>query len=257
MSAYAILGATGSTGSSILSLLSSSPKNHIKLLVRSKSKLEKFSPSSLTNPNIKIFESSISDTTTLSHCLRNTKAVFLTVAVTANIPGCTISLDTAKAVISALKTLRKDDVNFKPPRLIVLSSASLDDKFWATALAFVHNVMYAANSNIYNDLKEAEKYLREQQDWLSMTFMMPGGIVHDVQRGHELSTTGQQTFVSFLDVAGAMIEVADEEGERWDGEHVSLVLKRGQKAKMEWWAPWILTKGLLVHCAPWTYGYLP
>ena len=257
MSAYAILGATGSTGSSILQLLSASPKAHIKLLVRSKSKLHKLFPAAIDNPNIEIFESSISDISTLSKCLSGTKAAFLTVAATTNVPGCSISIDTAKAVVQALKTLQEDDPNFKPPRLIVLSSASVDDKFWDTTPAFVHNWLYTALSDLYDDLKEAEKYLRGQQDWLNTAFIMPGGIVHDVQRGHELSTTSQQTFVSFLDVAGAMIEVADSEGDRWDWQNVSLVLKGGQTAKIEWWAPVLLSKGLLLHYAPWLYSYLP
>jgi putative NADH-flavin reductase len=256
MSAYAILGATGSTGSSILHLLSASPKNQIKLLVRSKAKLQKISPSSLSKPNIQIFESSISDTSTLTQCLAATKAVFLTVAVTDNMPGTTISLDTAKAVISALQSLREEDPKFKAPRLIVLSSASLDDKFWTTTPDWVHNLLWNCMSHIYNDLRDAEAYLRKHQDWLSVTFMMPGGIVHDVQRGHELSTSGQQTFVSFLDVAGAMIEVADCEGDRWDGQNVSLVLKGEQRARFEWWAPVVLAKGLVVHYAPWMYAWL-
>jgi putative NADH-flavin reductase len=257
MSAYAILGATGSTGSSILKLLSASPKAHIKLLVRSKSKLHKLFPAAIDNLNIEIFESYISDISTLTKCLSGTKAVFLTVAATDNIPGCCISIDTAKAVVQALKILREDDQHFKPPRLIVLSSASVDDKFWDTIPSFVHNWLYTALSNLYDDLKEAEKYLRGQQDWLNATFIMPGGIVHDVQRGHELSTTSQQTFVSFLDVAGAMIEVADSEGDRWDWQNVSLVLKGGQTAKLEWRAPVLLSKGLVLHYAPWMYAYLP
>ena len=257
MSAYAILGATGSTGSSILQLLSASPKNEINVLVRSKSKLQKIAPSSVDNPNITVFEGSISDIDTLSKCLTGTKAVFLTVAVAENQPGCTIAQDTARAVVEALSTLRKRSPNFKAPRLIVLSSASLDDKFWEDTPAFVHNTLWNCVSNVYTDLQKAEAYLRTQEDWLSSTFVMPGGISHDVQKGHVLSTTSQQTFVSFLDVAGAMIEVADEVGDRWDGQHVSLVLKNGQKAKPEWWAPVVLLKGLLAHYFPWTYNYIP
>jgi putative NADH-flavin reductase len=255
MSAYAILGGTGSTGSSILQLLSASPTNTINVLVRSRSKLHKIVPSSSNSPNITIFEGSISDTETLANCLSGTKAVFLTVAVVDNVPGTTIAQDTAHAVVSALTILKRDPY-FKPPRLVVLSSASLDDKFWTTTPAFVHNLLYAAMCNVYNDLKAAEAYLRTQDDWLACTFLMPGGISHDVQRGHELSTSEQQTFVSFLDVAAAMIEVANE-GESWDGENVSLVLSGGQRAKVEWWAPVVLGKGLLMGAWPWMYKWLP
>jgi hypothetical protein len=148
--------------------------------------------------------------------------------------------------------LKKRYPHFKPPHLVVWSSASLDDKFWTMTPAFVHHLFYAAMCNAYNDLKAAEAYLRTQDDWLVCTFVMPGGISHDIQRGNQLSTSEQQTFVSFLDVAAAMVEVADG-GERWDGQNVSFVLKRGQRAKVEWWAPVVLGKGFLMGVWPCMY----
>jgi putative NADH-flavin reductase len=257
MSAYAILGATGSTGSSILQLLSASPDNKIHVLVRSKSKLKKVAPSSLENPNIKVFEGSISDHETLAQCLTGTKAVFLTVAITDNKPSCTISQDTAHAVVNALKSIKNNKSNFKAPRLIVLSSSSLDDKFWDDTPPIVHSIIWKCNSNIYTDLAKAEAYLREQEDWLSCTFMMPGAISFDVQRGHELSASKLQNFVSFLDVAAGMIEIADEENGRWEGQNVSVVLKGGQRGRFEWWAPVMLSKGLVLHFFPSMYNYIP
>jgi putative NADH-flavin reductase len=256
MSAYAILGATGSTGSSILRLLSASPENKIHVLVRSKAKLQKIAPISIDNPNIAIFEGSISDHDVLQQCLAGTKAAFLCVAAVENIPGCSIAQDTAHAVVDALSTLRKDSPNFKSPRLIVLSSSSVDDKFWADTPAFLHNLLWTALSFLYTDLAKQERYLRSQEDWLSFTFMMPGGISHDVQREHELSVTKQKTFVSFLDVAAGMIELADEESGRWEGQNVSVILKGGQSAKFEWMAPLGLFKGLTVHFFPWAYNYI-
>lgn len=259
---YAILGATGQIGSSILSLLKASPSTpRINLLVRSKSKLASISPDYISDPNISIYESTISDTTTLSKCLAGTKAAFLAVAVTDNIPGCSIALDTAHAVVDALKMLKDADENFTPPRLIVLSSASVDPKFWTEVPAFIHSVLYASNSNIYMDLERAEKFLRSQSDWIDATFVMPGGIMHGPQTGHELSTKQQQTFVTFLDVAAAMVEVAEAGKGKWVGQNVSLVLKNGQRARTAWWAPAVLPvvlgKGLVIHFAPWMYNWLP
>ena len=120
---YAILGATGQTGSSILSLLSASPTSQINLLVRSKEKLASISPSYLTNPNITIYESTISDIPTLAKCLSGIKAAFLTVAVQANIPGCSIATDTAHAVVAALNGLHK---NLAPMEVAMLE---LDQAF--------------------------------------------------------------------------------------------------------------------------------
>lgn len=89
-----------------------------------------------------------------------------------------------------------------------------------------------------------------------MTFMMPGGLTHDIQQGHELSTERQQTFISFLDLAAGMIEVADSGGE-WEGKHVSVILSKGRKAKFEWGVPVMLEKRVICYYCPWLYGWLP
>jgi putative NADH-flavin reductase len=255
MSAYAVLGATGSTGGSILRVLNATPTNKIHALVRSRSKLEKLHPSSTSNPNITVFEGSISNADNLARCLTGVKAAFLCVAASDNIPDCTIAQDTAHAVVSALQGLRKRDANFKPPRLIVLSSASLDDKFWVGIPSLVHKMLFAAMYYVYTDLQKAEAFLSQHEDWLTITHVMPGGISHDVQRGHKLSATEQQTFISFLDVAAGMVEAADDE--RWDGMHVCVVGSSGQKARLPWEAPVVLGKGLFVYCFPWMYKYIP
>lgn len=256
MSAYAILGATGSMGSSILQLLSAAPNNKIHVLVRSRAKLEKLIPSVSSNPNIKIFEGSISNAENLAQCLRGVKAVFLTVAVVKNIPGCSIAQDTARAVVTALTQLKDEDPTFRSPRLVVLSSASVDDKFWNGIPAFVHHTLFAAMYYVYTDLQKAQSFLQTQDNWISSTFITPGGISHDVQRGHTLSESEQQTFISFLDVAAGMIEVADEESGRWDGKLVCVVGSSGVKARIPWSAPLELVKGLVWYWCPWMYAYL-
>jgi uncharacterized protein YbjT (DUF2867 family) len=157
MSRYAILGATGRTGSSILKLLKASPTAKIKVLVRSKAKLEKVVPESTSNPNISIFESSISEISTLSQCLTNTKAVFLTVAVVGNVPETTIAQETAHAVVQALTRLKEKNVTFKPPRLIVLSSASIDNKVWTTTPAIVHNILHTECTTCTPILKKRKR----------------------------------------------------------------------------------------------------
>ncbi|KAF2684225.1 NAD(P)-binding protein [Lentithecium fluviatile CBS 122367] len=260
MSAYAILGATGNTGLEILRCLTKSPNNTIHALVRSQSKLERLFPDTSATSNLKIFQGSISDIDTLSQYLSGTKAAFLTVAVTENIPGCSIAYDTACAVVSALGKLREEDPNVKPPRLIILSSASLDDKFWRDVPGLVHSMLWKTMSNFYRDLATAEAYLRKQSDFfssrLTCVFMMPGGLLKDEPKGHELGAERQQTFVSFSDLAAAMVEAADEESDRWDGAHASVMLANGRKARIEWWAGLVLFKGLLCHFFPWTYPYL-
>lgn len=55
MSAYAILGATGNVGLSILQLLGEPPNHSIHVLVRSRAKLEKLYPSLSSRGNIKVW----------------------------------------------------------------------------------------------------------------------------------------------------------------------------------------------------------
>ncbi|KAJ4336420.1 hypothetical protein N0V87_005436 [Didymella glomerata] len=182
MSAYATLGATGQVGGSILHILSENTDYKINVLVRSRSKLEHSYPPVVSNKNIHIFEGSVSDIPTLASCLKELRPAFLCVAVTENTPDVTISVDTTEAVTKAFQWLQSRNRAFKPPRLVVSSSASLDTKFWRTVPSFVHNVMYAANSHIYDNLARAETYLRQHEDWLNIT-----------QRNHDL---GEHLMVS-------------------------------------------------------------
>jgi uncharacterized protein YbjT (DUF2867 family) len=165
MSSYAILGATGNVGLNILQNLSQSPSNTIHAFVRSRSKLERLYPTASTSTNLKIYEGDISNIDSLARCLSGTKAAFLTVAVNDNIPGCSIAYDTACAVLAALENLRDETPGFRPPRLIILSSASLDSKFWNDTPQFVHAMVWRAMSNVYTDLERAEIFWRKQSDW--------------------------------------------------------------------------------------------
>jgi hypothetical protein len=116
-------------------------------------------------------------------------------------------------------------------------------------------MLLAGASNVYADLIKAEEYLRSQDSWIASTFVKPGGLVHDKQKGHELSTERQQTFLSFLDLAAGMVEVADTEGDKWDMKNVS-VLPTARDVKFEWMAPINLVKGLLCHFFTSTYRWL-
>ncbi|KAF3043574.1 hypothetical protein E8E11_000287 [Didymella keratinophila] len=97
MSAYAILGATGQVGGSILHILGENLDNKINVLVRSRSKLEHCYPSVVSNKNIRVFEGPVSDTQTLAACVRDARVVFLCVAVKGNAPGFSIYDDLARA----------------------------------------------------------------------------------------------------------------------------------------------------------------
>ena len=254
MSTYALLGATGQVGNCVLQVLAEDPDRKIHAFVRSRSKLERMSPDICSSPNLTIFEGDISNIDVLQKCITGTRAVVLAVAASVTAPGIRTSQDQAQAVVSALEAIRKQDPNARLPKCIMLSSSETDDKFSESIPWPIRKMLFAANYYIYLDLIEAEKYLRAREDWITTVVMKPGGLSNDIRRGHVLSMESQQTFLSFLDLAAGMVEVAEEGEGKWDGKSVS-VLSHG-KAKVEWSAFLVLGRGLLVYCFPWLYKYL-
>lgn len=271
MSGYAILGATGQVGGSVLKALlersnsqsKENPNQSIRVLVRSQAKFEKQLQrpnfSSLDHSSVEVVESAdISKVDKLVECIANTRAVFLCVAAVNNQPGCSVSQDAVNAVISALRHIHDDpQYRGKLPRLVILSSAEAEEvpHLSANIPWPMRSVLFSANSNIYNDLIAAEKILRKERDWIDFTIVKPGGLSWDVAKGHKLSFDEQQTFISYADMVNGMIEVADEESSRYEGRNVSvLVPSGGAKAAYEN-AP-LLFKGLLVHFFPFLYSWL-
>ena len=254
MSTYALLGATGQIGNCILETLAENPDTKIHALVRSSSKLKQMSPDIYTSPNLKIFEASISNIDVLKQCITGTRAVFLAVAERVNRPGTRIASDQSEAVVAALEAIREENPSVKLPTLVMISSAETSEKLSGNLPWLVYRVLFASNFHIYTDLIAAEEYLRKRGDWISSVFVKPGGLSRDIRRGHVLSTEEQQTFVSYLDLAAGMAEIAEDGDGKWDGKDVS-VLSKGN-AKFEWMAPVMLSKGLLFYLCPWLCQYL-
>ena len=255
MSAYALLGATGTVGNYILRALAEDSNREIHAFVRSKSKLERMSPDICSSPRLRVFEGDISNTTVLEQCLTGTRTVFMAVADSYNKAGARAAQNQAEAVVAALESMRRKDKNVKMPTLVVLSSAETEKKLCGNIPWLVEKVLFTANCHIYWDLMKAEEYLRAREEWVSCVFVKPGGLSHDVKRGHVLSTEKQQTFVSYWDMAYGMLEIGDAEGGRWEGKSVS-VLSHGN-AKIEKGALWAIPRGLLTYYCPWLYPYLP
>jgi hypothetical protein len=282
MATYAILGATGNTGQALIQILLQNPTNMIHAYCRSKSKLHRLIPATLSNPQVRVFEGNLQDVQLIKNCIRGTRAVFLVVAIVDNMPGCTIAYDTAQTVVSALESLRKESESesgskseagtgifvadthggptkaraaIKIPKLLVLSSASLEPTFCDDVPPVVHTILTLAVSHLYSDLLSAEQFLRSHSDWISSTFVKPGGLVKDRQGGHEISLVTAKTPLSFLDLAAGMVEVADEDADRYDGRNVS-VLPKGKDTGFPWEGAYFAFTGLLFHFLPWTYRFL-
>lgn len=256
MPSYAVLGATGSTGCSLVKVLLQSSGNQINAYCRSRAKLHHVCPEAAGSERIRVFEGQLADVSLLSDCMRGTRAVFLVVSVPDNMPGCTLARDTTSAVVAALQQIRlRDGPEARIPKVILLSSASLEQAFCGDVPPFVHWLLDRAVSYLYKDLAEAERFLRSQEGWLCSVFVKPGGLVHDHQGGHEVSTKAAKTPLSFLDLAAGMVEVADDEEGRYNMKSVS-VLPKADKVAFPWDSLYFVSTGLLYHYFPRAYRYL-
>ncbi|KAL8866793.1 MAG: hypothetical protein Q9198_008755 [Flavoplaca austrocitrina] len=252
MPTYAILGATGETGGALLELLLKDPTNHINAYVRSKSKLLKQRPNLAENENVKIFEGSIADIPLMTSTLSpQFDAAFCVLATNENIPGIRIAQDTATSVIAALCHLRNEDVHFKPPKLLFLRSASLNSTMLGKLPAVAKPFITRAMSHVYADLRFAEENLRLHRSWLDVKLVQPGALTEDNQKGHELSVDEMsESFVSYLDLAAGMIEIAESGTYSWMGVSVNATSK---DVRFEPKAPAQISRGLVWHFAPWLY----
>ncbi|KAL3430659.1 Averufin oxidase A [Aspergillus tetrazonus] len=259
MPSYAVLGATGNTGRAIVQVLLDRADTdagiQIRAYCRSKEKLFRVCPAAEVSKSLSVFQGRLDDDSLIDECLGGTDAVFLVVAIVDNMPGCTVAMQTAEAVVASLQRLRATDPAIRLPRLVILSSASLEPSFCNDVPAPVHWVLKTAVSHLYRDLAAAEAYLRAQSDWLSATFVKPGGLVHDQARGHNVCLDRAQTPLSFLDLAAGMVEVADADDGRYHMRSVSVV-PTSRVAIFPWDGVYYTFTGLLFHFFPWTYRFL-
>lgn len=259
MATYAVLGATGNCGTALIqNLLSRQPPATIRAYCRNGAKLMRLVPEVAHAPTdrLDIFEGSIHDIPLLTSCIRDCQAIFLVVSTNNNVPGLRVGQDTAASVIHALEQLRAKDDLKQIPKLVLLSSATIDDQLSRKTPALLRRVLFMSASNVYRDLQEAEKILRAQQSWVSTVFVKPGALSVDKQRGHALSLTEEESPVSYLDLAAAMIEAADDEDGRYEGRNVGVV-NTGGRASFPTGTPFCILMGLLSHFLPVLHPYLP
>lgn len=257
MTTYAVLGATGNCGTALIERLLSSPPSRINAFCRNKSKLISLLPEAGVSKSVKIFEGNIYDVPLITECVRGCHAVFLVISTNENIPGCRVGQDIAINVICALENLKKEeDQSFLTSKLILLSSATLDDQLTRNTPPLIRQMLFRSASNVYHDLRETEKFLRSQRDWVSTIFIKPGLLSVDVQRGHALSLLEATSPLSYLDLAAAMIEAADDPDGRYDLQSVGVTHTNGPAT---WPGGWVrcVSLGLLRHYFPFLHEYLP
>jgi putative NADH-flavin reductase len=257
-STYAILGATGNCGSSLIKVLLQSPDTKIHAYCRNKAKLTRLLPDEVQNKRVQVFEGAINDVNLLIDCLRGCRAVFLVASMNDNMPGCRVGQDSAHGVIDALNKIKaENNPSPKLPKIVVLSSATIDEHLSRSMPKWFHPIMIRAGSFVYEDLRVQERILREQQDWLTTIFIKPGGLAVDKSRGHRLDFDKQESFIAYLDLAAAMVEAADDTADRYDMKNVSVCNGPGGGAAFPKGTPWTIVYGLLRHYFPSLHKYLP
>ena len=254
MATYAILGSTGNCGTALIQNLIKNDKYKINAYCRSKAKLFGLMPGVEANPRVTIFQGGIDDVSLLSQCVKGCRAVFICVSTNDNIPGCCLSQDTVKTVLSALRDIKVGGGRL--PKLVLLSSCTVDEYLSRKTPWILHQTLLRSASHVYNDLREAEKLLRAQEDWIKTIYIKPGALAVDKQRGHALSLTDEESPVSYLDLAAAMLEAADDPDDKYDSKNVSVVNTNGA-ASFPSGTPLCILVGLLRHFFPFLHPYLP
>ena len=222
MPTYALLGATGSTGSAILrSLIVQPPQDlTVNIFVRSKSKLEKSFPDLESSPAFKanIIEGVPSDATALQQCVKDVDVIFGCIGTNIGTPGMSLIYDTITSVIDALKTHRKTrGASYKPPAVIQLRSASLNP-YYKAKLPYLAQVMAPfCFGYIYADLGRACELLASSPELLRYILIDPPSI-HDADgttpTGYRLILEEkQEPALSYSDLGAAFCEVAQRRGE--------------------------------------------
>ncbi|KAJ5527921.1 hypothetical protein N7513_012080 [Penicillium frequentans] len=253
--AYAVLGATGNCGTALIhQLLQSSVPIHA--YCRNRPKLLGLIPELADSKQVQIFEGSIHDVTLLTDCLRGTRAVFLVVSTNDNVPGCRMGQDTALGVIEALETLRAESHDVIIPKLVLLSSNTIDDQLSQHTPPWVRWILLRSASHVYHDLRVTEDLLRAQHEWLSTIFVKPGGLSLDVAHGHALSLTEERSPLSYADLAAGMIEAVDDPDGKWDMRNVGVLSVNGP-AKFPRGGPMCIAMGFIRHYLPFLHRYLP
>ncbi|KAK5010701.1 hypothetical protein LTR28_008317 [Elasticomyces elasticus] len=226
MPTYALLGATGSTGSAILRCLISQPLKHLTLniFVRSRSKLCKAFPDLERTSAFKtnIIEGIPNDTIAMQECLKDADIVIACIGSNYSTPGISLIYDTTTATIDALEVHRKTQGSaYKPPTIIQLRSASLNPIFKAALPWFAQQVAPFCFYYIYEDLDRACKLLAssliDSPGLLDYIFVDPPSI-HDADgttpTGYKLILDEKQDpALSYADLGVAFCEVAERRDE--------------------------------------------
>jgi len=224
---YAILGATGQTGSEIVQALLPT-KAHLNIYARSLTRLQSRFPSIQSAPNVTLFIGDLSNAELLASCLSNADVVLSSVAQNRNEPGLSVAQQTALAIIKALEPRRLSPKTL--PTVVFLSSgAVMPDKIAEQNNTFAQRLVHWCIYWVYTDLEKSFE-LFEANPWVPVTIAAASALVHGTEHDVKLvdDKEAASLIISYTDLAKGMIMMGNE-GERWHGKHVAMWVNGGKK----------------------------
>ncbi|KAK0335338.1 hypothetical protein LTR02_002984 [Friedmanniomyces endolithicus] len=281
MPTYALLGATGSTGSAVLRyLLEVLPTDlTLNIFVRNEDKLLKAFPGLLSTklPTIKIVQGNPSDQEALLRALENAAVIFQCIATNASKPGVSVAYDTVCSVTDALDVLQSGQKEkYRTPFIVQVRAAPLNPTFAAQEPWLMSTFIHFALYHTYADTDRACKYLASMHDktpaLLDYAFVDTFAVFDaegTTRTGHELTLTGPLPHaISYADVGAGFCEIAERcrgagyrEGKTtWmtelqsadEDDIVTVIVERSGvrgPAKRPYW-PSISGRSKTVHCSP-------
>lgn len=243
-SRLALLGATGNTGRMILNKLledSTNPISGINVYVRSRAKLERIFNSLSSDRRVTIFEGDINDERVIRDCIVGVEAIVCTLGENENIPGVTVLEDFATVTVKALSYLQSNETTWSTPRLIMLSSATMNPRFVADRPAILHWMIRNAFDKPYNDLIRAQEILLASPHLVQVTLIQPNALVHESATGCVISTNFAYTACSYEDLAEGFIQVLEKSSYR-DLSRIGVSSRRAENAML--YVPFVIGKVL-------------
>ena len=164
-----------------------------------------------------------------------------------------MSQDTAAAVIEALRDQSRDpreDGVTCMPKLVLLSSGTVNDQFSRNMPSLLVWFLLRSASHVCPRPNRNAKAPSCARRLANNHLCQTGYAVGQHTAGPRLSLTDQDdTPLSYLDLAAAMIEAVDDERGRYVGKDVSVVNTNG-KAKLPAGTPLCILIGLLIYYLP-------
>ncbi|KAK0316694.1 hypothetical protein LTR01_000444 [Friedmanniomyces endolithicus] len=226
MPTYALLGATGSTGSAVLRYLLEVPPTDltVNIFVRNEDKLLKAFPGLLSTkqPTIEIVLGNPTDQEALLRALENAAVIFQCIATNESKPGVSVAYDTVCAVTGALDVLHNDqEEKYRAPFVVQVRAAPLNPIFAAQKPWLMSSFIHFALYYTYADTDCACKHLASMHDktpaLLDYAFVDTFAVFDaegTTRTGHDLTLTGPlPNAISYADVGAGFCEIAQRREE--------------------------------------------